>query len=108
MIRLKARTGGGCWRLEARGHAEYNPGGPDIVCAAASALCCALGRSLEQAQAPGLAALQRPGYFALRVRPDGPAHWAMIALTQTGLDMLVQRYPGHIAWQQGPSPTPDS
>ena len=100
MIRLRVQDGPERWRLEVRGHAEYNPGGPDILCAAASALCCALGRALEASGAPGLAVLQSPGRFVLQARPETPAQHGMIALARAGLDMLAERYPGHIAWSE--------
>lgn len=100
MILMGFQEGPELWRLEVRGHAEYNPGGPDILCAAASVLCCALGRALEASGAPELAVLQSPGRFVLQARPETPAQHGMIALVRTGLDMLAERYPGHIAWAE--------
>ena len=99
MIQMRAQVQDGHWRLDVQGHAQYNPGGPDILCAAASVLCCALAQALEDAQAPGLAVLQAPGRFALRVRPSAPAHWGMIETAQAGLELLAKQYPKYIAWR---------
>lgn len=89
-------------RLEVTGHAGFAAKGQDIVCAGASMLVCALGKTLEEAE-------QR-GRCECKIRDsDGSALiWAIptmgsmneikayFRMCVTGFRMLQEQYPGNV------------
>ena len=94
MTRVRAARAGAQWRLEVEGHAGYGGQGPDIVCAAVSVLCCALGAALR---GEGPVAVERgPGYYRLKAHPATERAWGMIDTAMTGFALLAGQYPGHV------------
>lgn len=89
------------------GHAEYNPGGPDIVCAACSTLCCALAQSVLEMDArgeiykgAGFTLEDTPGHFKLAFT----AHtWAaekartLFDHTLSAFRMIAEQYPQNVS-----------
>lgn len=91
-ITIEASDGG--WCMVAEGHAGYNPGGPDIVCAAVSMVCCALEKTIHQL---GQAVSRRDsGRFMLKCWPDSPMIWGAIQMGKTALAMIAETYPEHV------------
>jgi uncharacterized protein YsxB (DUF464 family) len=93
------------------GHADYNPGGPDIVCSACSTLCCALAQSILEMDAAGqiyteagFALENTPGHFRMLFT----AHtWAadkakiLVDHTLSAFFLLENQYPHHVLLRTG-------
>lgn len=101
MTRISVGRAGAAWHLAVEGHAEYNPGGPDIVCGAVSMLCCALGRALNEAaagrgEAGRLRVVRGPGAYELTAWPQSEPEWGMIRVAMAGFEMLAEKYPQNV------------
>lgn len=93
------------------GHADYNPGGPDIVCSACSTLCCTLAQSILEMDAEGqiyseagFALENVPGHFHLLFTAYA---WAadkartLVEHTISGFFLLENSYPSHVCLRTG-------
>ena len=80
--------------LTARGHANHGAAGQDIVCAAASALICALIGGLQEQEAAGECRLEQLHFSkgAADVAAEGDVEPAF-AMILGGLRQLARRYP---------------
>ena len=94
MTRISVGRAGAAWQLAVEGHAQYNPGGPDIVCGAASMLCCALGRAL--AECGEVRIVRGPGAYELTAWPRSEREWGMIRVAEMGFEMLAEKYPRNV------------
>lgn len=86
------------------GHAGYNPSGPDILCAACSALSCALLDAALCLEAEGGCHTEHSvdeaaGRFHLSMQAEP---WAlaraqgMMAVARSGFALLAREYPEHV------------
>ena len=85
------RSDGGQLLLEVDGHAGRGPVGQDIVCAAASVLCCTLAETLRWAGAAQEAHCE-VGHCRLQARETALTR-AYFGFVETGLQLLTQTYP---------------
>ena len=90
----------GCYEMRIAGHAGYaGEGGPDIVCAAVSALSCSLigyvGRLHDAGCVDVFEYQQQPGDVWMRARGCKDARaGAAFDMAAEGLAMLAEKYPG--------------
>jgi len=102
-VTYRREDGEGRFTLRVSGHAGYAAeGGPDIVCAAISALACALigyvGKLYDEGQAEAFAFAQQPGDVWVRARECGGARvGAAFDMAAEGLAMLADTYPGCVS-----------
>lgn len=89
------------WFFEAEGHANYAERGKDIVCAAVSALACAVISELDELSACGKARFRSKsvsdGYIGFEVEPRGGGEFALGVLfdmLKNALRNLEELYPG--------------
>lgn len=99
MIRAKCRRRGDRWELDVRGHAGSAPYGQDLVCAAVTALVCALARYVSELHDRG----ELPKPPVLRLEPgdaqifaEGKGLSAAFRLTWGGLRLLQEEYPENV------------
>ena len=93
MIQVKKRVKNGRFSLTLKGHADYGPGGSDIVCAAASMLAQALAKAAADD------GTFKPG----NIRITGEAserHKAMLDMASAGYSLLQARYPDNITFDE--------
>lgn len=90
MTKIKVTYHDGTLWFTAKGHANYNPDGPDIVCAGISAICCAMGSALEKLGPVEFK--QGKGDLELVCWPDGPMAWGVIHGALTGLREMEKKY----------------
>ena len=104
MIRAGYRHRAECWELRLSGHAGAAPYGQDLVCAAVTALVCALASyvSAQELKEPPVLRLE-PGDARIIARGAhlAPAFETVIS----GLRLLAREYPENVAveemWDQG-------
>ena len=89
--------------IESKGHADFNPGGPDIVCAAISALCGTWRECVAGFEAKGyvreMQIKAEEGDFRIYCSPVGDVeHYvlASFATILTGLALLEASYPAYV------------
>ena len=89
MIRVVCRREGG-WDLRLSGHAGTAPYGEDLVCAAVTALVCALAKYVSQQEPTAHIHLQ-PGDAHIKAKGENlePAFQTVLA----GLKLLEKDYP---------------
>lgn len=97
---------GRCY-LHVSGHAEYSPGGMDIVCSAVSMLVCTLAACLEDEEGRGnlkdRQADLRSGEVNLEWEPEDFAAGRVRAIwetVETGLSLLAENYPANVEWEE--------
>ena len=100
----RPQTPAGEYRVEMQGHASYSHEGPDIVCAAASALCCTLAEALSRKQRSGQCVLTRcqltagkTDIAAFPVREEERLEEIFQTIC-TGFEMFCKEYPNHVLW----------
>ena len=88
------------FELKVMGHAGYNPGGPDIVCAACSTLAYTLWDSMLEQQDTGmleeLNAKQKDGAFTLKAVCKAGCDVQITVIFNVimrGFAMIAQKYP---------------
>ena len=93
----------GGYRIRIFGHANYNPGGPDIVCSACSALTCTLLQAVLSMEAAGELHDMKyevdDGDFCLDARPNNWAELKFNIILRTIIDgfaLLPQKYPENV------------
>lgn len=102
IVYWRPKEPGGEYRIQMQGHAGYADGGADIVCAAASALCCTLAGRLSYKQMTGSLVMTRcrlsAGEADVGARPvgDGEGVREIFETICTGFAMLCGEYPKHI------------
>lgn len=83
------------------GHAGYDAGGRDIVCAAISMTVEMLEAALKRENGVKTLCEKEPGRFWLRCEADGPAGeraGAMLDMAALGLEMLAKAYPENVTY----------
>ena len=94
MIRIRAAWDGAVLTLDAQGHAGHNPGGPDIVCAGVSALCCAMALALKRLGP--IKCLQGSGSMRMECAVKGDVAWGVVLGALEGLKHIAQQYPAAV------------
>ncbi len=91
---------GDTFSLQVKGHAGYNPGGPDIVCAACSTLVYTLWDAMIEQQdmcmLEELDARQDDGVFTLRTVCKAESSTQITAIFNVimrGFALIAQKYP---------------
>lgn len=98
---------GRVWALECCGHAGFDDGGLDLVCAATSALTGALGIGFSQVLQLPVDVQAGDGSFHLRLPPEAAQHEEFVSaqvLLQTtcrALREMAQHYTGFIEVEAG-------
>ena len=93
------------------GHADFNPGGPDIVCSACSTLCCTLAQSVLEMESMGEVFTEagfeienQPGHFKMLFTAHA---WAaskahtLVDHTMAGFFLLESQYPRNVRLKTG-------
>lgn len=83
----------------ARGHADFDAHGQDIVCAAVSAILQALRVGLETYAGISLDAFQEPGELNLRwpeAAREDPALKAIAATAELSIERIAEQYPEQV------------
>lgn len=93
------------YRISVDGHAEYNPGGPDIVCSACSLLFCTLMQCLlaehNAHKFPVFVrdADEETGHYYIKVKA-APSQRAtvdgIVDVIASGFALLQAKYPEHV------------
>lgn len=91
------------FRIDITGHAEYNPGGPDIVCASTSTLAYTLLQCLIAEQDAGNMSVFKyrvdKGDVHIKFTPRKETAEYMeviVAVIVSGFAMLQKKYPEHV------------
>lgn len=94
---------GNCFEVSIRGHAGYNPGGPDVVCAACSALACTLLQCLlEEEDRGSLRDFRQESsggdvYARFTAQPAARERVeTVVSVIISGMALLEQEYPEHV------------
>ena len=85
--------------FRARGHADFEQHGKDIVCAAASAVLQAAHLGLAHYAQSRVAARREPGLLELSWeagQPDFESVDAIAATAELAIEQIVRRYPKHV------------
>jgi uncharacterized protein YsxB (DUF464 family) len=77
--------------VSARGHADFDEYGQDVVCAAVSAILQAARLGLETYAGVELQALQKPDLESLR---------AIVATAELAVERIAGRFPDHVRLQR--------
>lgn len=94
MTRARFDCAAGEYTLRVTGHAGFRPGN-DIVCAAVSALVCALAVALDALEADVTALRMEPGDVTIAARAGGGVETAFL-VARTGLELLAGAYPENV------------
>ncbi|HEV3195700.1 MAG TPA: ribosomal-processing cysteine protease Prp [Candidatus Cybelea sp.] len=89
--------------VSARGHADFDEYGQDVVCAAVSAILQAARLGLETYAGVELQALQKPGHFRLRWperQRDLESLRAIVATAELAVERIAGRFPDHVRLQR--------
>lgn len=93
----------GGYRIRIFGHANYNPGGPDIVCSACSTLTCTLLQAVLSMEAAGelhdMSYKVDDGDFYLKTKPNNWSEQKFNIILRTIIDgfaLLQQKYPENV------------
>jgi uncharacterized protein len=83
----------------ARGHADFDEKGQDVVCAAVSAILQSLRLGLETYADIAIDAFQEPGEFSVRwpeAARDDPALRAIVTTAELSVERIAQQYPEEV------------
>ena len=95
------------WRLECRGHAGFHDEGPDLVCAAVSALTGVLGIGFTKVLNIPCQVAASDGHFFVSLaheqvdHPQFPSAQALLRSVALALEELACYYPGFIQVNAG-------
>jgi uncharacterized protein YsxB (DUF464 family) len=99
MIRVTCSRQEDRWELRVSGHAGTAPYGKDLVCAAATALVCALAKYVseqEPEEAPTLRLEPGDAEITAKGKQLAPAFETVCA----GLELLAEAYPENVRWER--------